>query len=217
MDEEHTYAQFAKDREDSEMTLIIGLTGSIASGKSTVSLMFDDLKIPVIDADKIAREVVEPGERAYEEIVHHFGKDILRKDLTLDRKKLGEIVFSDDEQRKILNGIVHPAIRKKMLERRDRFVERGERCVVLDIPLLYESNLTHYVDRTIVVYVDPSVQLERLMDRDEYTEEEAQKRIDAQMSIREKAKLADAVIDNNGTKYESYQQLQALLKQWNVL
>ncbi|HEX6594606.1 MAG TPA: dephospho-CoA kinase [Bacillota bacterium] len=199
------------------MTLIIGLTGSIASGKSTVSLMFDDLKIPVIDADKIAREVVEPGERAYEEIVHHFGKDILRKDLTLDRKKLGEIVFSDDEQRKILNGIVHPAIRKKMLERRDRFVERGERCVVLDIPLLYESNLTHYVDRTIVVYVDPSVQLERLMDRDEYTEEEAQKRIDAQMSIREKAKLADAVIDNNGTKYESYQQLQALLKQWNVL
>ncbi|HLR79092.1 MAG TPA: dephospho-CoA kinase [Bacillota bacterium] len=199
------------------MTLIIGLTGSIASGKSTVSLMFDDFNIPVIDADKIAREVVEPGERAYQDIVDHFGKEILRSDMTLDREKLGEIVFSDEQQRKVLNGIVHPAIRKEMLQRRDTYVEQGEKCVVLDIPLLYESNLTHYVDQTIVVYVDPSVQLKRLMKRDGYTEAEAQQRIDSQMSIREKAQLADAVIDNNGTKYESYQQLQTLLKKWNVI
>src|SRR5699024_2611656 len=83
-----------------------------------VSLMFDDFNIPVIDADKIAREVVEPGERAYQDIVDHFGKEILRSDMTLDREKLGEIVFSDEQQRKVLNGIVHPAIRKEMLQRR---------------------------------------------------------------------------------------------------
>src|SRR5699024_6232 len=111
------------------MTSITGLTGSIASGKSTVSVMFDDFKIPVNDADKITREVVEHGERDYHDIVDHFGKEILRIDMTLDREKLGEIVFSDEQQRKVLNGIVHPAIGKEMLQRRDTYVEQGEKCV----------------------------------------------------------------------------------------
>lgn len=198
------------------MTLILGLTGSIATGKSTVSLMFDDYEIPVIDADKVARQVVVPGEQAYNEIVKEFGEDILREDKMLDRKKLGSIVFADKEKRKKLNNIIHPQIRKKMLHDRDQLVEQGEKCVVLDIPLLFESELTHFVDKVIVVYADPKIQLERLMERDESTEEEAKQRINSQMSIKEKAARADAVINNNGTKFETYEQLEKILKEWNV-
>src|SRR5699024_12733267 len=111
---------------------------------NALCIMMDQYNSTVINEDKIAKEVVEPGERAYQDIVDHFGKEILRSDMTLDREKLGEIVFSDEQQRKVLNGIVHPAIRKEILQRRDTYVEQGEKCVVLDIPLLYESNLTHY-------------------------------------------------------------------------
>jgi len=199
------------------MTRVLGLTGSIASGKSTVSLMFDDFNIPVIDADKISREVVIPGEKAYGQIIDTFGETILREDKTIDRKKLGAIVFEDGDKRKTLNGIVHPAVREKMLERRDAYAASGEKCVVLDIPLLFESKLTHFVDKTIVVYVDEHVQLERLMDRDGYSEKEAYQRINAQMPMKEKAELADAVIDNNGSKHDSYQQLESLLREWDVL
>jgi len=198
------------------LTLILGLTGSIATGKSTVSLMFDDYEIPVIDADKVARQVVVPGEQAYNEIVKEFGEDILREDKMLDRKKLGSIVFADKEKRKKLNNIIHPQIRKKMLHDRDQLVEQGEKCVVLDIPLLFESELTHFVDKVIVVYADPKIQLERLMERDESTEEEAKQRINSQMSIKEKAARADTVINNNGTKFETYEQLEKVLKEWNV-
>ncbi|GGJ97007.1 dephospho-CoA kinase [Lentibacillus kapialis] len=199
------------------MTLVIGLTGSIASGKSTVSLMFDDFNIPVIDADKISREVVMPGERAYELIVSTFGEDVLRGDMSLDREQLGAIVFKNEKKRKQLNNIVHPAVREKMIEQRDAFSASGEKSVILDIPLLFESKLTHFVDKTVAVYVDEQVQLKRLMERDGYSEEEAYRRINAQMPIREKAELADAVIDNNGSKHDSYQQLESLLRKWGVI
>ncbi|OZU89752.1 dephospho-CoA kinase [Virgibacillus indicus] len=199
------------------MALVIGLTGSIASGKSTVSLMFDDFNIPVIDADKISREVVNPGEKAYNQIIEAFGDEILLDDKTLDRKKLGAIIFTNELKRKTLNEIVHPAVREKMLERRDEYIEAGASSVVLDIPLLFESKLTHFVDRTVVVYVDETVQLNRLMERDGYTEEEARQRINSQLTVKEKANMADAVIDNNGSKYESFQQLEKLLKEWKVI
>ncbi|WP_085991719.1 dephospho-CoA kinase [Oceanobacillus senegalensis] len=199
------------------MALIIGLTGSIASGKSTVSLMFDDFNIPVIDADKIAREVVEPGEEAYEKVIETFGNQILREDKILDRKKLGAIVFADEEKLATLNGIVHPAIRKKMIDKRDALVKNGATCVVMDIPLLFESKLTSMVDKTIVVYVDEEVQLKRLMERDEFSKSEAEQRIQSQIPVKEKAKLADAVINNNGTKVNSYEQLEKLLSEWNVV
>ena len=198
------------------LALIIGLTGSIASGKSTVSLMFDDFNIPVIDADKLSRIVVNPGEKAYNDIIKTFGYDILREDKSLDRKKLGSIVFADEKKRKKLNEIVHPAVREKMLKQRDAFIEAGAACVVLDIPLLFESKLTHFVDKIIVVYVDEMVQLNRLMKRDGYTEEEAKQRIDSQLSVREKAQMADAVINNNGSKDKSFRQLTNILKVWKV-
>ncbi|GGB27689.1 dephospho-CoA kinase [Virgibacillus dakarensis] len=199
------------------MALIIGLTGSIASGKSTVSLMFDDYQIPVVDADKLAREVVRPGEKAYEKIIEAFGQDVLRDNQTIDRKKLGTIIFADEAKRDQLNGIVHPAVREKMLKQRDALQEAGATCVVLDIPLLFESKLTHFVDKTLVVFVDEEVQLERLMKRDNYSEEEAKQRIAAQIPVKKKAAMADAVINNNGTKYQSYAQLEKILKEWNAI
>jgi len=199
------------------MTVVIGLTGSIATGKSTVSLMFDDYNIPVIDADKISRKVVEPGEKAYDQVVETFGRDILREDETIDRKALGAIVFNDEDKRKALNGIVHPAVREKMLEERDDYVRRNEKAVVLDIPLLFESELTHFVDKILVVHVDEEIQLKRLMERDESTEDEAESRINSQMPVSKKAEKADAVISNNGTKQESYDQLDAILRKWEVI
>lgn len=198
------------------VALIIGLTGSIGTGKSTIANKFSDLDIPVVDADLIAREVVEPGKEAYKDIVATFGEEILQHNKTLDRKALGKIVFNDESKRKQLNAIIHPAIRKEMLRQRDEWVQRGKECVVLDIPLLYESGLTHFVDKVIVVYVDPDVQLHRIIARDESTEEEAKSRINSQMPIKEKAEKADAVIDNNGSKEESYKQLIAILEKWGI-
>ncbi|WP_085509074.1 dephospho-CoA kinase [Thalassobacillus devorans] len=199
------------------MTLVIGLTGSIASGKSTVSLMFDDYNIPVIDADKLSREVVKPGEKAYQEIVTEFGETILREDGAIDRKKLGSIVFQDEEKRKVLNSIVHPAVRQRMIEQRDYYCNQEVPAVVLDIPLLFESKLTHFVDKTIVVYVDEDVQINRLVERDDSSREEALQRIKAQLPVKEKAEMADEVIDNNGSKQESYQQLTTILRKWKVI
>ncbi|GAQ18922.1 dephospho-CoA kinase [Oceanobacillus picturae] len=199
------------------MTLIIGLTGSIASGKSTVSLMFHDLNVPVIDADKISREVVNPHEDAYNKIVDTFGNSILQDDKTIDRAKLGEIIFNDHVMREKLNNIVHPAVRERMLAKRDALVKAGVPTVVLDIPLLFESNLTHLVDKTLVISVTESVQLTRLMTRNGYNEQEARQRIQSQIPITEKVKMADAVIDNNGTKQETYEQLEQLLQQWRDL
>ncbi|MEN1968250.1 dephospho-CoA kinase [Lentibacillus sp. N15] len=199
------------------MALTIGLTGSIASGKSTVSLMFDDYRIPMVDADKLSRDVVRPGEQAYEQIIDTFGTDILRNDKSIDRKQLGSIVFADETKLQQLNAIVHPAIREKMLTTRDSLIHAGASCVVLDIPLLFESKLTHFVDKTLVVFVDEEVQLKRLMERDHFTEEEAIQRIQSQIPVKEKAAMADAVIDNNGTKYQSYEQLETVLKEWKVI
>lgn len=198
------------------MTLIIGLTGSIGTGKSTIAKRFKALQIPVVDADLIAREVVEPGEVAYHNIVDTFGESILQQDNTLDRKALGRVVFQDEAKRKQLNDIIHPAIRREMLRQRDEFVEAGARCVVLDIPLLYESKLTDYVEKVIVVSVDPEQQLQRVVARDQGNEAEAKQRIQSQIPVSEKAKLADAVIDNNGTIASSYDQLEVILANWQV-
>src|SRR6478672_10331193 len=111
------------------MALIIGLTGSIASGKSTVSSMFNNYDIPVVDADKISRNVVKPGEKAYVEILKTFGQEIAQKNKMIDRKKLGSIIFSDETKRKQLNSIVHPAVRNDMLKQRDAFAKAGAKCV----------------------------------------------------------------------------------------
>lgn len=188
--------------------MIIGLTGGIATGKSTVSNMLKEKGFPVIDADIAARAVVEPGQPALQEIMNAFGSDVLSADGSLNRQKLGSIIFHDKEKRKKLNEIVHPAVRSWMMAEKDKAVRKGYKTIVFDIPLLFESKLTWMADRTLLVYTDPAVQLQRLMNRNGYTEEEASARIQSQMPIEEKKELADDIINNSGTKEETAKQLE---------
>lgn len=197
--------------------LTIGLTGGIASGKSTVAAMFRDLHIPVIDADEIAHRVTAIDGEAYQSIVETFGSDILDSNGAIDRRKLGAIVFHDEQKRKQLNAIVHPLVRKHMLQQKEQYARKGEKAVVLDIPLLFESKLEHLVDRILVVYVDEQTQLRRLCERNGFSVEEARARMKAQMPLGEKRKKADAVIDNNGTIEETKRQLHACLMRWGIL
>lgn len=198
------------------MGIVIGLTGGIASGKSTVSDLFREYDIPVIDADVVAREVVEPGEPVLAAIVDAFGAEILLPDGTLDRPKLGGIIFRDPQKREVLNGIVHPVVRERMTAERDRLKSKHP-AVVLDIPLLFEGKQLHLVDKVVVVCVDPQVQLERLMLRNSLTEQEALDRIGSQMPLDDKAARADAIIDNNGSREETKEQLKQLLISWNII
>jgi dephospho-CoA kinase len=191
--------------------MILGLTGGIATGKSTVTAMLRERGIPVIDADQIAREVVEPGKPAYEAIVRHFGREILLADGQINRKKLGEIVFSDEAERQKLNAIVHPEVRRVMREEAETAERNGAAIVFMDIPLLFESKLQHMVDKIVVVYAPASVQLARMLERDELDEEQAHKRLRAQWPIEQKKQLADFLIDNTGTREETERQVERLL------
>ncbi|MFE1243636.1 dephospho-CoA kinase [Fictibacillus sp. NPDC058756] len=193
--------------------MIIGLTGGIATGKSTASLILSEQGIPVIDADIIAREVVMPGKEAYEKIVAFFGDDVLLSDKTLNRARLGEIIFNNSEKRLKLNEIVHPAVRSEMKKQAELHLSDGNPLVIMDIPLLFESKLTHMVDETWLIYTHPDLQLRRLMERDGYSEEQALSRIKSQMPIDEKKELADVVIENNGTKEDLKQKLLRLLQE----
>ncbi|WP_338470470.1 dephospho-CoA kinase [Niallia sp. XMNu-256] len=199
------------------MSMIVGLTGGIASGKSTVSNMLKSLGITVIDADIEARQVVEPGEDAYNQIVQHFGNEILLDDGSINRKKLGEIIFNNEGERNVLNRIVHPAVRKRMLEKKETAINHGEMLVVLDIPLLFESELTGLVDKIILVYVDEDVQLERLMKRNQYSESEALARIRSQMPLKDKKQRSDFIIDNNGDIPQTEEQLMMILNQFGFV
>jgi len=199
------------------MTLVVGLTGGIASGKSTVANMFKEMGIEVIDADIEARKAVEIGEAAYEQIVTYFGEGILNDDHTINRSKLAEIIFNDSVKRQKLNEIVHPDVRRRMNEKKEATILRGDQVVVLDIPLLFESGLKHMVDVVLLVYVEKDVQLQRLMDRNLLTKEEALARIQSQMPIEDKRKLADKVINNNGTIDDTKKQLIELLADWKTI
>lgn len=191
----------------------IGLTGGIATGKSTVSRMLVERGAALVDADQIAREIVEPGQPALQAIVEHFGPGVLREDGTLNRKKLGEIVFNDPAERKVLEAITHPVIRARMRERMAALeAERPDRLVVVDVPLLFESGLESYFERVVVVYVPREVQRQRLMARDKLSEAEAERRLAAQMDIEEKRRRADFVIDNSGTLEDTRRQVDALMR-----
>jgi len=191
--------------------MVIGLTGGIACGKSTVSRMLAERGARIIDADIIAREVVRPGEEAWSLIVERFGRDILLANEELDRVKLGAIVFADEQARLDLNAIVHPAVRARMRQLMKEAQEESIALIVMDIPLLYESKLEYMVEKVVVVYCTAEQQLKRLMERNGYDEEEAMRRIASQMSIEEKKSRADYVIDNSGTFMETEEQVDELV------
>ncbi|MED3994316.1 dephospho-CoA kinase [Peribacillus frigoritolerans] len=199
------------------MGQIIGITGGIASGKSTVSLYLQELGFTIVDADLASRAVVEPGEEAYHQVVKAFGEDILLTNGNIDRVKLGSIIFNDQEKRLLLNGIVHPAVRNWMRLKTEAALSSGEETVFMDIPLLFESKLTFMVDKTLLIYVDEQVQLKRLMNRNGLSETEALARINSQMPLADKKALADAVIDNNGDINETKRQVKAILSEWYVI
>lgn len=181
--------------------LLVGLTGGIATGKSTVSAMLQRLGAVVIDADQLAREVVEPGEPALAEIVGEFGREVLRADGTLDRKRLGAIVFGDAAQRARLEAITHPRIRERFAQRLAGLLAREFRGLVFfDAPVLVESGGYTTMDRLVVVTADEPTQIARLVARDGIDREEARRRIASQMPLAEKAKLAHHVIDNSGDR-----------------
>lgn len=197
--------------------MIIGLTGSIASGKSTVANMLKELNIPIVDADLVARQVVEPGMPTLKKIEEVFGKEVITEEGTLDRPKLGSIIFHDQSKREALNEIIHPAIRQEMLRQRDEHIANGAKTVIMDIPLLFESKLQHFVEKILVVTVSEETQLKRLMGRNELSEEEALARIKSQLPLSLKEKEADAVIDNNNSIEQTKEQLNTILKQWAVV
>lgn len=196
--------------------MIIGLTGSIASGKSTVANMLRKYGLPIVDADLVARIVVEPGTPTLQKIVEAFGEEALTEDGAMNRQKIGSLIFHDEAKRKELNSIIHPAIRQEMLRQRDEHVENGAETVIMDIPLLFESKLQHFVDKILVVSVTEETQLKRLMERNLLSEDEAKARISTQLPISVKEQGADAVIRNNGTIEETEKQLQTILSNWNV-
>ncbi|MGG3450777.1 dephospho-CoA kinase [Domibacillus aminovorans] len=196
--------------------MIIGLTGGIASGKSTVSNLLKEKGFTVIDADIAARVVVEPGQPVLEKIIEVFGPGIRTSDGALDRPALGKMVFHDEEKRKQLNEIIHPAVRKWMIDQKEKAIIAGKKTIILDIPLLFESDLTWMVEKTLLVYVDPETQLKRLMERNNYLEEEAKARIQSQMPIDEKRARADDIINNNGTIDETENQVNKWITQLRI-
>lgn len=194
------------------MTYILGLTGGIATGKSTVSRYFSDKGYAVVDADVVARRVVEPGTEGLANIVAHFGTEIIQTDGTLNREKLGAMIFSDAEKRETLNNLLSAQIRRTIMADTATLVNANQPLIVLDIPLLYEAGYETHCDAVMVVYTTEAVQLERLMARNNLTEEEALNRIASQEPIETKKDRADIVIDNNGPLNHTYEQVETWLK-----
>ncbi|XP_035757241.1 dephospho-CoA kinase domain-containing protein isoform X2 [Egretta garzetta] len=187
---------------------LVGLSGGIASGKSTVVAVLRELGCAVIDADVIAREVVQPHFKAYRQIVHYFGTEILLENGEINREALGNIIFSHPGKRQLLNSITHPEIQKEMLKQILKYFVLGYRYVILDIPLLFETNrLTKFMKCTVLVYCDPPTQLSRLMKRNGLSRAEAEARIASQLPLDEKRKLASHVIDNSRDRESTRRQV----------
>ena len=196
--------------------IIAGITGTIGTGKSTVARMFQDLGAYLIDADELARKVVEPGKKAWQDIVGYFGQEVLNENKTINRQKLADIVFNNPEKLQKLNSFVHPEVLKedqRLTEARKQVDPDG--LIVKDIPLLLEANreiAMLLVEKIIVVYASPEIQLKRLTTRG-VKEADARNRIKAQKPVTEKMKLADFVINNDGTLEETRQQVQKIYSQ----
>ena len=177
----------------------IGLTGGIATGKSTVSRILVQRGHAVVDADQLARDVVKAGTDGYQAVVQAFGPDAVAPNGELDRKKIGAIVFRDKSKLDLLESIIHPRVKKLAQTKREELAFEGRKLAFYDVPLLFEKSMKPLFDHVVVVACRPEVQLERLIKREGLSEEEAKRRISAQLPIIDKVKLADAVIRNDGS------------------
>jgi len=195
--------------------LKVGLTGGIASGKSTVSKIFTSFGAKFLDADEVAREVLLPGQPAWTRLRQAFGQEFFRPDGTVKRKQLRKLVFADPEKRSQLNAIVHPEVMKEINRRSEILSSSVQNGVLLvDVPLLLEVGLANRFDKVVVVYVSESVQISRLQQRDGISEEEAKQALKAQMALSKKVEQADYLIDNSGTLEETLSQVE---KVWEEL
>ncbi len=190
--------------------LMVGLTGGIVSGKSTVSEMFRQLGAQVIDADQIAHTIVSPGEKAWHSIVEYFGKEILIKNQQINRKKLAKIVFADKKKLEMLNSITHPeimaVINRRICQLKSNYNQ--DLICIIDAPLLFEANLADRMDKIIVVFISQEEQTKRLLLRDNFTEEEALRRIQSQIPLTSKLSWADYVIDNSFSREQTKKQVE---------
>lgn len=193
------------------MTTILGLTGGIASGKSTADIFFKEKHIPVIDCDQIAHDILNVGNKGYELVTKQFGAQIINEDQSINRAVLGQIVFSDAKQLDILNKITHPLIFQEIQAKiaLNKVAERP--LIIVDAPVLFEANGQKYCDCTLLIAIPESLQLKRLLLRDHLSKDAALKRIRSQMPLSQKEKLADFVINNDGTKQDLKYQLEQLL------
>jgi len=197
--------------------LIVGLTGGIVSGKSTVAKMFKDLGAKIVDVDKLGHKVILPSKPAWEKIIKLFGKDLLKEDLKIDRKKLGKIVFNDQKLLKKLNEITHPEIIKLIKKEinlvKNKTCKNGtEEILIIDGALIYEAKIDNLMDKIIVVYLDKGEQVKRLVKRNNMSVEEALKRIKSQILVKEKIRFADYVIDNSNSLDKTREQVEKIWK-----
>lgn len=194
------------------MIEVIGLTGGIATGKSTVANMFKDNDIPVIDTDKISRELLVQGTDAYNELLEYFGTDIVMATGHVNRKKLAKKIFENPIERKKLNDIIHPRVRKNVLTQIKKYEVLENDIVILDVPLLFESGFDDLASKIICVYADFSIQVERLCDRDEIETDYALTKINSQMDINEKKEKSDFIIDNSDSIIKTKKQFNEVLE-----
>ena len=195
--------------------LKVGLTGGIASGKSTVSKIFASFGAKVLDADEVAREVLLPGQPAWTRLRQVFGEEFFHPDGTVKRKQLRKLVFADPEKRSQLNAIVHPEVMEEINRRSEILSSSAQNGVLLvDVPLLLEVGVANRFDKVVVVYVSESVQINRLQQRDGISEEEAKQALKVQMALSKKVEQADYLIDNSGTLEETLAQVE---KVWDEL
>ena len=196
---------------------VIGLTGGIASGKSTVTKLLRQYGLDVLDADAIAWELAQPNNKLWQSYVDRYGERVLLPNQQLNRQAVADIVFSQPEEKEWMDGMAHPIIKAEIQNQLNHLSEAGKKAAVIDVPLLYEAGWDKLVDEVWLVYVDSEVQLQRLMARNGYDVQEAKRRIKAQMPLAEKRRKAQVVIDNNGTDQELAERVKKLLdaqKEW---
>ncbi|MGZ2415821.1 dephospho-CoA kinase [Staphylococcus caledonicus] len=198
------------------MPKVIGLTGGIATGKSTVSELLTAFGFKVVDADIASRKAVVKGSKGLEQVREQFGDEAITSEGEMDRKYMGDLVFNQPEKRLELNAIVHPIVREIMEEEKQTYLQQGYN-VIMDIPLLFENELQDTVDEVWLVYTSESIQIDRLMERNDLSLEDAKARVYSQISIDKKSRMADHVIDNLGDKLELKQNLERLLVEQGFL